>query len=136
MKILQKVTKNWFFLWNYFCRRKELFEGGFFGGIFKFLANEITSNVREMVGALNRVLAFSKIKTINPEQIIILYNPTKVKIVFSPGFLIHRRKSSVSRFSYVGGAAEQQFTLGFCWNGVANHGFFVKLCIYIRSMKT
>ena len=34
--------------------------------IFKFLATEVTSNVREMVGALNRVLAFSKINTKSP----------------------------------------------------------------------
>ena len=34
--------------------------------IFKFLATEITSSVREMVGALNRVLAFSKINTKSP----------------------------------------------------------------------
>ena len=34
--------------------------------VFKFLATEITSSVREMVGALNRVLAFSKINTKSP----------------------------------------------------------------------
>ena len=34
--------------------------------IFKFLANEITSNIREMIGALNRVLVFSKINTKSP----------------------------------------------------------------------
>ena len=34
--------------------------------VFRFLASEITSNVREMVGALNRVLAFSKINTKSP----------------------------------------------------------------------
>jgi chromosomal replication initiator protein len=34
--------------------------------VFKFLASEVTSNIREMVGALNRVLAFSKIKTESP----------------------------------------------------------------------
>ena len=34
--------------------------------IFNFLATEITSSVREMVGALNRVLAFSKINTKSP----------------------------------------------------------------------
>ena len=34
--------------------------------IFKFLATEVTSNVREMIGALNRVLAFSKINTKSP----------------------------------------------------------------------
>lgn len=34
--------------------------------IFKFLATEITSNIREMIGALNRVLAFSKINTKSP----------------------------------------------------------------------
>ena len=34
--------------------------------IFKFLANEVTSSIREMVGALNRVLAFSKINTKPP----------------------------------------------------------------------
>ena len=34
--------------------------------IFEFLATEVTSNVREMVGALNRVLAFSKINTKSP----------------------------------------------------------------------
>jgi|TARA_B110000438_G_scaffold300184_1_gene351985 chromosomal replication initiator protein len=34
--------------------------------VFTFLATEITSNVREMIGALNRVLAFSKINTKSP----------------------------------------------------------------------
>ena len=34
--------------------------------IFQFLATEVTSNVREMIGALNRVLAFSKINTKSP----------------------------------------------------------------------
>jgi len=34
--------------------------------VFKFLASEITSNIREMVGALNRILAFSKINTKSP----------------------------------------------------------------------
>jgi len=34
--------------------------------IFNFLASEITSSIREMVGALNRVLAFSKINTKSP----------------------------------------------------------------------
>ena len=34
--------------------------------ILKFLATEITSSIREMVGALNRVLAFSKINTKSP----------------------------------------------------------------------
>jgi len=34
--------------------------------VFNFLASEVTSNVREMVGALNRVLAFSKINTKSP----------------------------------------------------------------------
>ena len=34
--------------------------------VFKFLASEITSSVREMVGALNRILAFSKINTKSP----------------------------------------------------------------------
>ena len=34
--------------------------------VFKFLASEVTSSIREMVGALNRVLAFSKIKTESP----------------------------------------------------------------------
>ena len=34
--------------------------------IFKFLATEITSSIREMVGALNRVLAFSKINSKSP----------------------------------------------------------------------
>ena len=34
--------------------------------VFQFLATEITTNVREMVGALNRVLAFSKINTKSP----------------------------------------------------------------------
>jgi len=34
--------------------------------IFKFLASEITSSIREMVGALNRILAFSKINTKSP----------------------------------------------------------------------
>ena len=34
--------------------------------IFKFLASEVTSSIREMIGALNRVLAFSKINTKSP----------------------------------------------------------------------
>ena len=34
--------------------------------VFKFLASEVTSNIREMVGALNRILAFSKINTKSP----------------------------------------------------------------------
>ena len=34
--------------------------------IFKFLASEITTSIREMVGALNRVLAFSKINSKSP----------------------------------------------------------------------
>ena len=34
--------------------------------VFKFLASEITSNIREMIGALNRILAFSKINTKSP----------------------------------------------------------------------
>ena len=34
--------------------------------VFKFLASEVTSNIREMVGALNRVLAFNKINTKSP----------------------------------------------------------------------
>ena len=34
--------------------------------IFKFLATEVTTSIRELVGALNRVLAFSKIKTKPP----------------------------------------------------------------------
>ena len=34
--------------------------------VFKFLASEVTSSIREMVGALNRVLAFSKINTSSP----------------------------------------------------------------------
>ena len=34
--------------------------------VFKFLATEITSSIRGMVGALNRVLAFSKINTKSP----------------------------------------------------------------------
>jgi len=34
--------------------------------VFKFLASEVTSSVREMVGALNRILAFSKINTKSP----------------------------------------------------------------------
>ena len=34
--------------------------------VFKFLATEITSSIREMVGALNRVLAFSKMNTKSP----------------------------------------------------------------------
>jgi len=34
--------------------------------VFQFLAKEITSSVRELVGALNRVLAFSKINTKSP----------------------------------------------------------------------
>ena len=34
--------------------------------VFNFLASEVTSSIREMVGALNRVLAFSKINTKSP----------------------------------------------------------------------
>ena len=34
--------------------------------IFQFLATEVTSSIREMVGALNRVLAFNKINTKSP----------------------------------------------------------------------
>jgi len=34
--------------------------------VFQFLATEITSNIREMVGALNRVLAFNKVNTHSP----------------------------------------------------------------------
>jgi len=34
--------------------------------VFKFLASEITSSIREMVGALNRILVFSKINTKSP----------------------------------------------------------------------
>jgi chromosomal replication initiator protein len=34
--------------------------------VFNFLASEVTSSIREMVGALNRVLAFSKINTGSP----------------------------------------------------------------------
>jgi len=34
--------------------------------IFKFLATEITSSIRELIGALNRILAFGKIKTKSP----------------------------------------------------------------------
>ena len=34
--------------------------------VFKFLATEVTSSIREMVGALNRILAFSKINTKSP----------------------------------------------------------------------
>ena len=34
--------------------------------VLKFLATEITSSIREMIGALNRVLAFSKINTKSP----------------------------------------------------------------------
>ena len=34
--------------------------------VFKFLASEVTSNIREMVGALNRILAFNKINTKSP----------------------------------------------------------------------
>ena len=34
--------------------------------VLKFLASEVTSSIREMVGALNRVLAFSKINTKSP----------------------------------------------------------------------
>jgi chromosomal replication initiator protein len=34
--------------------------------VFKFLASEVTSSVREMVGALNRILAFTKINTKSP----------------------------------------------------------------------
>jgi len=34
--------------------------------VLKFLATEVTSSIREMVGALNRVLAFNKINTKSP----------------------------------------------------------------------
>ena len=34
--------------------------------MFEFLASEVTSSIRELVGALNRILAFSKIKTKSP----------------------------------------------------------------------
>ena len=34
--------------------------------VFEFLASEVTSSIRELVGALNRVLAFSKINTKSP----------------------------------------------------------------------
>ena len=34
--------------------------------VFEFLATEITTSIRELVGALNRVLAFSKINTKSP----------------------------------------------------------------------
>ena len=34
--------------------------------VFKFLATEVTSSVREMIGALNRILAFTKISTKSP----------------------------------------------------------------------
>jgi len=34
--------------------------------VFQFLATEVTSSIREMVGALNRVLAFSKVNTTSP----------------------------------------------------------------------
>jgi len=34
--------------------------------VFEFLATEVTSSIRELVGALNRVLAFSKINTKSP----------------------------------------------------------------------
>ena len=34
--------------------------------VFKFLTSEVSSSVREMVGALNRILAFSKINTKSP----------------------------------------------------------------------
>jgi len=34
--------------------------------IFEFLATEVTSNIREMIGALNRILAFSKINSKSP----------------------------------------------------------------------
>jgi len=34
--------------------------------VFEFLANEVTSSIRELVGALNRILAFTKINTKSP----------------------------------------------------------------------
>jgi chromosomal replication initiator protein len=34
--------------------------------VFEFLASEVTSSIRELVGALNRILAFSKISTKSP----------------------------------------------------------------------
>jgi chromosomal replication initiator protein len=36
--------------------------------VFNFLASEVTSSIREMIGALNRVLAFSKINTKSPNM--------------------------------------------------------------------
>ena len=36
--------------------------------VFNFLATEVTSSIREMIGALNRVLAFSKINTKSPNM--------------------------------------------------------------------
>ena len=34
--------------------------------VFRFLASEVTTSIREMIGALNRILAFSKINTKSP----------------------------------------------------------------------
>ena len=34
--------------------------------VFEFLASEVTSSIRELVGALNRILAFSKVNTKSP----------------------------------------------------------------------
>ena len=34
--------------------------------VFNFLAHEVTSNIREMIGALNRILVFSKVNTKSP----------------------------------------------------------------------
>ncbi len=34
--------------------------------VFEFLANEVTSNIREMIGALNRILVFTKVNTKSP----------------------------------------------------------------------
>ncbi len=51
---LQEIEKN-------FNEKYEISEE-----VFRFVATEITSSIRELVGALNRILAFSKINTKSP----------------------------------------------------------------------
>ena len=56
--------------------------------VFKFLASEVTSNIREMIGALNRILAFSKINAKSPTNYecrrilkdFIIYNNKQINV--------------------------------------------------------
>jgi len=59
---------EWNYLKNKFKEIKLNFKENYDLGdeVFEFLASEITSSIRELVGALNRVLAFSKINTKSP----------------------------------------------------------------------